>query len=88
MRLSTAFTMNFSLIESDIRKFKDLGVLLGRTGNRDINALQKAFALFGIEAELYSGNLKYKFNGVEINNDAAWKIIIDKYNGGYLPTIY
>ena len=80
--------MNFSLIESDIRKFKDLGVLLGRTGNRDIIALQKAFALFGIEAELHGGNLSYKFTGVEIDNDAAWKIILDKYNGGYLPTVH
>ena len=80
--------MNSLLIESDIRKFKDLGVLLGRTGNRNINTLQKAFALFGIEAEICGGNLIYKFNGVEIDNYAAWKIILDKYNNGYLPTIY
>ena len=76
--------MNFLLIESDIRKFKDLGVLLGRAGNRDINALKNAFALFGIEFD--GENFTYKFNGVEITNEAAWKIIIDKYNGGYLPT--
>lgn len=79
--------MNFLQIESDIRKFKDLGVLRGRTGNRDIDALKKAFALFGIAAEI-RGDLSYKFNGVEIDNDAAWKIIIDKYNGGYLPTVH
>ena len=77
--------MNFLLIESDIRKFKDLGVLRGRTGNRDIDALKKAFALFGIEAQLQNNNFKY--NNVEINNDAAWKIILNKYNGGYLPTV-
>ena len=77
--------MNFSKIESDIRKFKDLGVLRGRTGNRDINALQKAFALFGIEANFH-GNY-FNLNGVKISNDDAWKIILDKYNGGYLPTV-
>ena len=78
--------MNFLQIESDIRKFKDLGVLKGRASNRDINALQKAFALFGIE---FNGeNFSCKFNGVEISNDAAWKIILDKYNGGYLPTVH
>ena len=79
--------MNFLLIESDIRKFKDLGVLKGRTGNRDINSLQKAFKIFGIDTEIHGGTLTYKFNGVEINNDAAWKIILNKYNGGYLPTV-
>ena len=79
--------MNFSKIESDIRKFKDLGVLRGRTVNRDINALQKAFALFGITAQPQGENFRYKFNGVVIDDDAAWKIIIDKYNGGYLPTV-
>ncbi len=77
--------MNFLLIESDIRKFKDLGVLKGRAGNRDIETLKKAFALFGIE---FNGeNFIYKFNGEKISNDAAWKIIIDKYNGGFLPTV-
>ena len=77
--------MNFSKIESDIRKFKDLGVLKGRAGNRDLDALKKAFALFGIE---FNGeNFIYKCNGVEISNDAAWKIILNKYNGGYLPTV-
>ena len=76
--------MNFLQIESDIRKFKDLGVLRGRTGIRDIDALQKAFSLFGIDFEINSG---YKFNGVKISNDDAWKIILDKYNGGYLPTV-
>ena len=78
--------MNFLQIESDIRKFKDLGVLKGRAGNRDIDALKKAFALFGID--FHGENFIYKFNGVEITNNAAWKIIIDKYNGGYLPTVY
>ena len=77
--------MNFLQIESDIRKFKDLGVLRWRTGNRDINSLQKAFALFGIEAQLQNNNFKY--NNIEISNDAAWKIILNKYNGGYLPTV-
>lgn len=76
--------MNFLQIESDIRKFKDLGVLKGRTGNRDINALKKAFALFEIDFEINGG---YKFNGVKISNDGAWKIILEKYNGGYLPTV-
>lgn len=80
--------MNFLQIESDIRKFKDLGVLKGRAGNRNIDTLIKAFALFGIAAEIHGENFIYKFNGVEITNDAAWKIIIDKYNGGCLPTVY
>ena len=78
--------MNFLPIESDIRKFKDLGVLRGRTGNRNIDALKKAFALFGIEFKCE--NFGCKFNGVAISNDAAWKIILDKYNGGYLPTVH
>ena len=77
---------NFLQIESDIRKFKDLGVLLGRAGNRDIDALQRAFALFCITAEFRGGNFRYKFNGGEIDNDAAWKIILNQYKGGYLPT--
>lgn len=80
--------MNFSKIESDIRKFKDLGVLRGRTGNRDIDALRKAFALFEITVQIQGENFSYKFNGGKISDDAAWKIIIDRYNGGYLPTVY
>ncbi|MBO4401792.1 MAG: hypothetical protein J5809_08100 [Selenomonadaceae bacterium] len=75
--------MNFSQTESDIRKFKDLGVLLGRAGNRDTAALKRAFALFGIDN---FGDGRYKFNGAEISNDAAWQIILDQYKGGYLPT--
>lgn len=80
--------MNFSKIESDIRKFKDLGVLRGRTGNRDIDALRKAFALFEITLQIQGENFSYEFNGGKISDDAAWKIIIDRYNGGYLPTVY
>ncbi len=78
--------MNFSQIESDIRKFKDLGVLRGRAGNRDIAALQRAFALFGIETEICGGNFKYKNNGVEVSGDNAWSLILNQYRGGYLPT--
>ena len=77
--------MNFLQIESDIRKFKDLGVLKGRAGNRDIELLQKAFALFGIE--FHGENFTYKLNGVEISNDAAWKIILNQYNDGYCPVV-
>ncbi len=54
-------------------------------GNRDTAALQKAFALFDIEN--FSDG-RYRFNGAEISNDAAWKIILDRYKGGYTPTLY
>ena len=74
--------MNFSPIESDIRKFKDLGVLLGRAGNRDVDALRRAFALF----EIFFDGGSYKFNGAEISNDEAWRIILNRYKSGYLPT--
>ena len=74
--------MNFSPIESDIRKFKDLGVLLGRADNHDTAALKRAFALF----EIFFDDGSYKFNGAEISNDEAWRIILNRYKSGYLPT--
>ncbi len=77
-------------METDVANFKKLGVLPASTYKHDGGAIQRAFALFGIEAKLHGGHFgksnEYFYNGVKLNQEQAWSVVINKHAGGYHPT--
>ncbi len=63
-------------MEDDIKSFKSLGVLSDGVDKHDKDAIKKAFAAYGIEAEPHGGWLgadnEYFLGGRKISREEAW----------------
>ena len=63
-------------MEDDINRFKSLGVLSPSVAKHDKDAIEKAFAAYGIKAEAHGGiwsDNQYYFNGKQISRNEAWE---------------
>lgn len=77
-------------MEDDIKRFKSLGVLSDGVDKHDKDAIEKAFAAYGIKAEPHGGWLgadnEYYLGGKKISREEAWADVMQQAKT-YRPTV-